>query len=99
MTSLGGYVRPSVEPPAPGCRERPADLHAAHRAAVGRRANSPLGARDFAARTIHRPKPRGGEHRAFTVPLSGAALEVLRRRQAENQVLGADGGWVFPSKE
>jgi integrase len=55
---------------------------------------------DFAAGTVHRPKPKGGEERAFTVPLSAAALEVLRRRQAENHVLfPRDEGWAFPSRD
>lgn len=47
---------------------------------------------DFDAGTIHRPQPKGGKDRAFTVPLPGIVLDLLRRRQAEN---GADDGWVF----
>ena len=51
---------------------------------------------DFEAGTIYRPKPKGGEDRAFTVPLSE---EVLRSRREENQVLFPDGGgWAFPSR-
>lgn len=48
---------------------------------------------------IHRPMPKGGVSRGFTVPLSGAALDVLRRRKAENPILftEGDGGWVFPT--
>lgn len=49
---------------------------------------------DFAAGTIHRPRPKGGTDRAFTVPLASFALGILRRRQAQNE---ADGGWVFPA--
>jgi integrase len=47
---------------------------------------------------IHRPKPKGGEERAFTVPLSGYALELLRRRRIDNAKLYPDdGGWAFPT--
>lgn len=49
---------------------------------------------------IHRPKPKGGEDRAFTVPLSTPALEILRRRRADNHLLFPDdGGWVFPTRD
>ncbi len=55
---------------------------------------------DFEAGTIHRPKPKGGEDRAFTVPVSETVLKILRRRQEENRMLfPRDGGWVFPSKD
>jgi integrase len=55
---------------------------------------------DFEARTLHRPKPKGGEDRAFTVPVSETVLEVLRRRRDENHILYPDdGGWVFPSTD
>jgi len=50
---------------------------------------------DFEARTLHRPKPKGGVDRAFTIPVSRFVLEVLERRFREN---GEDGGWVFPSR-
>jgi len=54
---------------------------------------------DFEAGTIHRPKPKGGEDRAFTIPLSEAVLGLLRRRREENAVLYPDdGGWVFPTR-
>ena len=49
---------------------------------------------DFEAGTIHRPKPKGGVDRAFTVPVSGFVLDLLRRRQVENP---PDDGWVFPT--
>jgi integrase len=49
---------------------------------------------------MHRPKPKGGEDRAFTVPVSKAVLEILRRRRDENHVLyGDDRGWAFPSTD
>ncbi len=54
---------------------------------------------DFEKGTIHRPKPKGGEERAFTVPVAGVVLDLLRRRKDENPVIyGDDRGWVFPSK-
>ena len=51
---------------------------------------------DLAAGTLHRPKPKGGEDRAFTIPVSRSVLEVLRRRFREN---GEDAGWVFPTRD
>lgn len=51
---------------------------------------------DFEAGTIHRPKPKGGEDRAFTVPVAQVVLDLLRRRREENM---DDGGWVFPSRD
>jgi len=51
---------------------------------------------DFEAGTLTRPKPKGGEDRAFTVPISKAVLEILKRRRDENL---DDGGWVFPSRD
>lgn len=48
---------------------------------------------------IHRPKPKGGVDRAFTVPLSTPALEILKRRRRENvQLVPDDGGWAFPTR-
>ena len=56
---------------------------------------------DLEAATIHRPKPKGGMDRAFTIPLSRRTVEVLRARREENAVefgpLGGDEGWVFPA--
>lgn len=49
---------------------------------------------------IHRPKPKGGVDRAFTVPLSEFALSLLRRRRAENRLMFPDdGGWAFPTRD
>jgi integrase len=42
---------------------------------------------DFEKGTIHRPKPKGGEDRAFTVPVSRAVLDILRRRREENAII------------
>jgi integrase len=55
---------------------------------------------DFEAKTIHRPNPKGGEDRAFTVPVAQEVLDLLHRRSDENPTLfGNDKGWVFPSKD
>ena len=54
---------------------------------------------DFTAGTLHRPRPKGGEDRAFTVPLAAVVLELLRRRRRENAEVGDDAGWVFPTRD
>ncbi len=47
------------------------------------------------------PKPKGGESKAFTLPLAPSVLEMLRARKAENaremKTHDGDHGWVFPS--
>ncbi len=54
---------------------------------------------NFEAGTIHRPKPKGGEDRAFTIPVSRFVQDLLRQRQAENGIIyPRDEGWVFPSR-
>lgn len=45
-------------------------------------------------RSVIRPSPKGGADRAFAVPLSTEAIDVLERRKRENT---DDGGWVFPT--
>lgn len=48
--------------------------------------------------TLHRPKPKGGEDRAFTIPLSAHLLGILAQRQLDNRIrFGNDNGWVFPT--
>lgn len=56
---------------------------------------------DFAAGTLHRPKPKGGEDKAFTVPLPAFVLRLLARRRASNAVYfpEGDGGWLFPTRD
>jgi integrase len=49
---------------------------------------------DFEARTLHRPNPKGGPDRAFTVPLSRACVAMLEQRKRENR---DDNGWAFPT--
>jgi len=51
---------------------------------------------DLAAGTLHRPKPKGGEDRAFTIPVAKTVLALLERRLHENT---ADGGWIFPARD
>lgn len=56
---------------------------------------------DLDAGTLHRPCPKGGEDRAFTIPLAGVVLRLLASRRAENRspsgLGGDDGGWAFPT--
>lgn len=49
---------------------------------------------------LHRPNPKGGKERAFTIPLSSECVRILERRQSDNRVVFADGdgGWVFPTR-
>jgi hypothetical protein len=59
--------------------------------------------------TLHRPCPKGGLDRAFTVPVSAPVRELLAGRRAANAGLGdcegrdgragGDGGWVFPARD
>ena len=49
--------------------------------------------------TLHRPCPKGGESKAFTVPLSGLALEILKRRRDGNpDRYGQQTPWAFPCR-
>ncbi len=49
---------------------------------------------DWKERTLHRPTPKGGKDRAFSVPLSRECMKILKRRHAENV---DDAGWAFPT--
>lgn len=49
---------------------------------------------DLKAKMLHRPTPKGGKLRAFTIPLSSECVKILKRRKDENL---ADNGWVFPT--
>ena len=54
---------------------------------------------DFDEHTLHLPNPKGGEEKAFTIPLSKTPYAILERRQSDNSKdLGGrdDGGWCFP---
>lgn len=49
---------------------------------------------------LHRPCPKGGERKAFTIPLSRPVVEILKRRKAENvELFGDDAGWAFPTRD
>jgi integrase len=57
---------------------------------------------DFERRTLHIPKPKGGPERAYTIPLSAAAVAVIERRIVENEVEAKRAGkkpspWLFPA--
>ncbi len=59
---------------------------------------------DFDRRVLHVPKPKGGEERAFYLPLSDYLLTLLQQRQRENptlvaqQVIPDDATeWVWPA--
>jgi len=47
---------------------------------------------DTAARTIFIARPKGSEARAFTLPLSDAAWQIVQRRLA-----ASNSPWLFPS--
>lgn len=53
---------------------------------------------DMVRKTLHRPKPKGGVDRAFTIPLAEFVLGILRRRRRENDVLFPGSEWVFPTR-
>jgi integrase len=51
---------------------------------------------DMDAGTLHRPNPKGGKERAFTIPLPDVCIEILARRKEENAILyGKKCPWVF----
>ena len=52
---------------------------------------------DWEARTLYRPTPKGGEDRAFTIPLSHRALAVLRYVRLASRKLHPRSPWVFPA--
>jgi integrase len=52
---------------------------------------------DFEIGTLHRPIPKGGESRAFSIPLSRVAIGILRHRKRQNEILYPGSPWVFPA--
>jgi integrase len=54
---------------------------------------------DWDERTLHLPDPKGGEAKAFTIPLSSTPFAILERRRKDNPTdLGdSDDGWCFPA--
>ena len=55
---------------------------------------------DLEKSLLHRPNPKGGRERAFTIPLSSECVTILERRRHENRQGFEEGdrGWVFPSR-
>ena len=48
--------------------------------------------------SLHRPNPKGGKERAFTIPLPDICVEILERRKKENpKFYGDKCSWVFPT--
>ncbi len=48
---------------------------------------------------LHRPSPKGGERRAFTVPLCQFVIQLLRKRKEDNALRFSDNcEWVFPAR-
>ncbi len=48
--------------------------------------------------SLHRPNPKGGKERAFTIPLPDICMEILKRRKAGNEIIfGKNCPWVFPT--
>ncbi len=52
----------------------------------------------FDTGTLHRPNPKGGVEKAFTIPLSRVALGLLQHRRRQNQILFPKSPWVFPAE-
>lgn len=53
---------------------------------------------DLPVRTLLRPAPKGGEDRAFMLPLSAELVRILEQRRRDNAAAGDDNGWAFPSE-
>ncbi len=51
-----------------------------------------------AATELHRPNPKGGETRAFTLPLSPVVTALVLRRLDENTADAPDCPWLFPTR-
>lgn len=54
---------------------------------------------DLDAGTLVRPKPKGGETRAFTIPLSQFTIDLLRKVRDFVDILYPGSEWVFPSRD
>jgi integrase len=56
---------------------------------------------DLAGQALEVPNPKGGEDKAFRLPLGPTLMELLARRQRENVAMfapwGGDAGFVFPT--
>ncbi len=69
---------------------------------TGMRRRAATGARweymDWEKGCLFVPKPKGGEKRAFFLPLSGYLIDLLERRRNENEVLFSVSPWLWPAK-
>ena len=54
---------------------------------------------DFQERTLHRPMPKGGEHRNFTIPVSCRAMAILRYLRMYNVHAWHGSPWVFTTQD
>ncbi len=65
---------------------------------TGMRRRAATGARwehvDWENGRLFVPKPKGGEDRAFFLPLSGYLLDLLQQRRDENEVLFPGSPWL-----
>ena len=54
---------------------------------------------DWSAGTLHRPEPKGGKGRAFTIPLSRRAMAILRYLRIAGRKIHPGEPWVFPTRK
>lgn len=54
---------------------------------------------DLVAGTLHRPEPKGGERRAFTIPLARVVRDRLARRVDALSPAERSAGWLFPARD
>jgi len=52
---------------------------------------------NFEKKTLHRPNPKGGTKRAFTIPVTDFVIDIFKRRKAENEIFFPASPWVFPA--
>jgi integrase len=52
---------------------------------------------DWSKRTLRIVKPKGGEKRAFTLPLTKWMIGMLKARREQNRVLYSRSPWCFPA--
>ena len=52
---------------------------------------------DWEEKTLQIPRPKGGEKRAFTLPLNEHLIGLLRGRQTAANIEGPGSPWAFPS--
>jgi len=52
---------------------------------------------NFVKKTLHRPKPKGGSKRAFTIPVTDFVMDIFKQRKEENKIFFPGSAWVFPA--